>query len=73
MISRAKANEKGGIKMKQKFPQKVIVWLGFCSKVVALLVIFDQETTDYAKYIQNILPIALKYENKTFGEYLTFQ
>jgi hypothetical protein len=27
-VSRAEANGRGGIKMKQKFPKKVMVWLG---------------------------------------------
>jgi hypothetical protein len=59
--------------MRQKFPQKVMVWLGVCSKGVAPLVIFDQETVDRAVYIQKVLPIALKYGNETFGEHWTFQ
>jgi hypothetical protein len=27
-VNRAEADDKGGIKEKQKFPQKVMVWLG---------------------------------------------
>ncbi|CAM4779555.1 unnamed protein product [Rotaria magnacalcarata] len=30
--SRDEADEKGSIKVKQKFPQKVMVWLGVCFK-----------------------------------------
>ena len=37
--SRDEADEKGGIKEKQKFPQKVMVWLGVCSKGVTPFVI----------------------------------
>jgi hypothetical protein len=53
--------------------QKVMVWLGVCSKGVTPLVIFDQGTVDRAGYIQKVLPIALKYGSKTFGKHLTFQ
>ena len=71
--SRDEADEKGGIKEKQKFPQKVMVWLGVCSKGVTPLVIFDRETVDHVVYIQKVLPVALKYGNKTFGKHWTFQ
>jgi hypothetical protein len=40
-VSRDEADKKGGIKMKQKFPQKVMVWLGVCSEGVIPLVILD--------------------------------
>ncbi len=59
--------------MRQKFPQKVMVWLGVCSKGVTPLVIFDQGTLDHVGYIQKVLSIALKYGNKTFVEHWTFQ
>jgi hypothetical protein len=59
--------------MKQKFPQKIMVWLDVCFKGVTPLFIFDQGTVDHAEYIQNALPIALKYGNKTFGKHWTFQ
>ena len=71
--SRDEADEKGGIKEKQKFPQKVMVWLGVCSKGVTPLVIFDRETVDHVVYIQKVLPVALKCGNKTFGKHWTFQ
>ena len=45
--TRDEADEKGGIKEKEKFPGKVMVWLGVCSKGVTPLVIFDRETVDY--------------------------
>jgi hypothetical protein len=73
VASRDEADEKGGIKMKQNFPQKVMVWLGVYSKGVAPLVIFDQGTVDHAEYIQKVLPVALKYGNETFGEHWIFQ
>ena len=71
--SRDEADEKGGIKEKQKSPQKVMVWLGVCSKGVTPLVIFDRETVDHVVYIQKVLPVTLKYGNKTFGKHWTFQ
>ena len=71
--SRDEADEKGGIKEKQKLPQKVRVWLGICSKGVTPLVIFDRETVDHVVYIKKVLPVALKYGNKTFGKHWTFQ
>ena len=37
------------------------------------MAIFYQDTIDLTKYFQNVLPIALKHENKIVGEYWTFQ
>lgn len=71
--NRGQADEKGGIKMRQKYPQKVMVWLGVCSKGVTPLVIFDRGTVDHAVYIEKVLPIALDYGNKTFRGHWTFQ
>ncbi|CAF3279618.1 unnamed protein product [Rotaria sp. Silwood2] len=71
--SRDEADKKGGIQMKQKFPQKFMIWLGVCSKGVTPLVILDQGTVDHVEYIQKVLPITLEYGNKTFGEHWTFQ
>ena len=67
--SRDEADEKDGIKEKQQFPQKIMVWLGVCSKGVTPFVIFDRETVDHVVYIQKALPVALKYGNKTFGKH----
>ena len=47
--SRDEADEKGGIKEKQKFLQKVMAWLSICSKGVTPLVIFDRKTVDHPK------------------------
>jgi len=71
--SRDEADEKGGIKVEQKFPQKVMVWLGVCSKGVTPLVTFDQGIVDHVEYIQNVFPVALEYGNTTFGKHWTFQ
>jgi hypothetical protein len=45
----------------------VMVWLGVCSKGMAPLVIFEQVTVNRARYIEDIFPIALKYDDKIDG------
>ena len=50
--SRADADAKGGVKQIQKFPKKVMVWLGACSKEVFPLIIFEEWTVDHERYIQ---------------------
>ena len=50
-----------------------MVWLGACSKSISPLVIFEEGTVDHARYIKEALSIALKYENKVFGNNWTFQ
>ncbi|CAF3367837.1 unnamed protein product [Rotaria socialis] len=66
-VDRVDADTKGGIKPKRKFPQKVMVWLGVCSKGVTPLVIFDNDSVDHARYTQEVLPVALEYGNKVLG------
>jgi hypothetical protein len=44
-----------------------MVWLGVCSKGIPPLVIFDERTIDHARYIDEVLPVTLKYGNETFG------
>ncbi len=65
---REEADKKGGIKQQRKFPQKVMVSLGACSKELTLLVILDEGTVDHRRYIDEVLPVALKYGNKVFGD-----
>ncbi|CAF3958580.1 unnamed protein product, partial [Rotaria sp. Silwood1] len=72
-VSRDEANEKGAIHQKKKFPQKVMVWLGVCSKGVSPLVIFEQGTVDHDRYIKEVLSVALKYGNHVFGNNWSFQ
>ena len=67
-----KSCSKGGIRRKRKFAQKVMVWLGICSKGVSLLVIFESDTLDHHRYIKEVLPVALKYDNDMFGDDWTF-
>ena len=72
-VDRQDANKKGGIKQKRKFPQKVMVWLGACSKGISPLVLFENGTLDHDRYIREVLPIARDYGNKVFGSKWTFQ
>jgi transposase len=72
-IDRQDANRRGGVRQRRKFPQKLMVWLGVCSKGVSPLVIFEKGTVDHARYIKEVLPVALKYGNKVFGNDWTFQ
>ncbi|CAM4824412.1 unnamed protein product [Rotaria magnacalcarata] len=72
-IDRADADKNGGIKQKRKFRQKVMVWLGACSKGVTPLVILDEGTVDHTVYIEKVFPVALKYGNQVFGSDSVFQ
>lgn len=71
--TRAEADENGGKKQKRKFPQKVMVWLGACSKGLTPLVILDNGTVNKDRYISEVLPVALKFGRKVFGNDFTFQ
>ena len=57
----------------RKFPHKGMVWLGVCSKRLSALVIFENGTVDHDRYINEVLPVALKYGNSIFGNDWTFQ
>ena len=72
-VDRATADDMGGKVQKRKFPQKVMVWHEACSEGVTPLVIFDKGTVDRARYINEVLPVALKYGNSVFGTNWTFQ
>ncbi|CAF5186576.1 unnamed protein product [Rotaria magnacalcarata] len=72
-VNRLAADTNGGIRQKRKFPQKVMVWLAFCSKGVSPLVIFEDGTVDHDRYIKEVLPVALKFGHDTFGADWTFQ
>ena len=71
--SRADADAKGSIKQIQKFPKKVMIWFGACSKRVSPLAIFEEGTVDHERYIQEVLPVVLKFGNDMFGDNWTFQ
>ena len=72
-VSRVEADKRGGVKRKQKFPEKVMICLSVCSKGVSPIVIFDEGTIDHARYIEEVLPVSLKYGNDILGTYRTFQ
>ena len=72
-MDRDEADEKGGRKQKRKFSQKVMIWVGVCSKGVRPLVILDKGTIDQDRYIKEVLPVAIKYGNKIFGDDWTYQ
>ncbi|CAF2109294.1 unnamed protein product [Rotaria magnacalcarata] len=72
-VDRSEADIKGGTRQKRKFPQKIMVWLGVCSKGVSPLVIFENGTVDHDRYIKEVLPIVLKFGNDMFGNDWTFQ
>ena len=48
-VDRDEAHEKGRRKQKRKFSQKVMIWLGVCSKGVRPLVILDKGTRDTSR------------------------
>ena len=50
-----------------------MVWLGACSKGITTLVILDDGTVRHDYYIKKVLPVALKYGNKVFGDDWIFQ
>ncbi|CAF4756340.1 unnamed protein product, partial [Rotaria socialis] len=72
-VDRADADKNGGTQQKRKFPQKVMVCLGACSKGLTPLVILDEGTVDHTVYIEKVLPVALKYGNQFFGSDWVFQ
>ena len=72
-VDRDETDEKGGRKQKRKCSQKVMIWLGVCSKGFRSLVILDKDTIDHDRYIREVLPVAIKYGNKVFGDDWTYQ
>ena len=72
-VNREEADRKGGIHEKTKFPVKVMIWLGVCSEGLTSPVIFEEGTMDAKRYIDEVLPIALKSGNKMLGNNWTYQ
>ena len=72
-VDRATADANGGKIEKRQFPQKVMVWLGVCSKGVTPLVVFDEGSVDHDRYIREVLPVAADFGAKMFGDNWTFQ
>ena len=72
-VSRKEADKQGGVHQQTKFPTKVLVWLGVCGEGLTPPVIIEDETIDAERYIDEILPIALKSGNKMLGKDWTYQ
>ena len=72
-VNRAEVDIKGDIRQIGRFSQNVMVRLGACSKGHSLLVVFENGTVDHNHYINEVLPVALKYGNSIFGNDWTFQ
>jgi transposase len=72
-VSREEADKQGGIHQKTKFPTKVMVWLGVCAEGLTVPVIVENGTMDAERYINDVLPIALKSGNKMLGNNWTYQ
>lgn len=71
--SRQVADERGGVHQKTKFPAKVMIWLGACSEGLTTPVILDNGTTDAERYINEVLPVALKCGNEMLGKNWYYQ
>ena len=67
-VNLEEADKKGRVRQKRKFPQKGMVWLGACCKGLTPLIILDEGTMDHRRYIDEVLPVALKYVNESFGD-----
>ena len=50
-----------------------MMWLGAYPESITPLVIFEHRSLDYAQYIEQVLSVAVEYDNKTFGNDWTFQ
>ena len=56
-VNRQEADKAGGRKQKRKFSEKVMVWLGVCSKGISPLVILGTESMNHERYIKDVLPV----------------
>ena len=63
----AEVNENGTVIGKRQFSRRIMVWLGTCSKGITRLPIFEDATLDHALYVEEVLPVALGYSNRAFG------
>ena len=72
-VSREEADKQGGVHQQRKFPTKVLVWLGACGEGLTPPVIIEAGTIDAERYIDEILPIALKSGNKMLGKDWTYK
>ena len=66
-VNPSDADEEGGVKHWWKHPEKVMVWLGACSKGITPLVILNEGAVDHTVYIEKVLPVGWKYENQVLS------
>jgi hypothetical protein len=57
----------------ENFRKKLMMWLGIYSKGVTSLVMFGKGMVNHARYIKEVLPVVVKYENRTFRNSWVFQ
>ena len=67
------ADAAGGIKKKDKFPIKVMIWCEACREGLTTPVIFDNGTLNHEKYIDFVLPVAVKSGTEIMGSNWNYQ
>ncbi|KAL4500781.1 hypothetical protein ABPG72_020015 [Tetrahymena utriculariae] len=72
-VDRAQADLKGGIFQKQKFPQKVMVWIGVSSRGLSPLVFLPKGGINSQIYIDQVLPVSKKFGDDNLGEDWIYQ
>lgn len=72
-VSREEADKKGGAVRKNKFPQKVMIWMAACSTGETKLFVVKEKSLEHTLYIQKCLPLAKKLGNKEFRNKWWFQ
>ena len=71
--SREEADKRDAFYEKTRFLVKVITWLGVCAQDFTMPVILEDGTIDAERYIEEVLPLAVKYGNKMLGQQWTYQ
>ncbi|CAF1188110.1 unnamed protein product, partial [Didymodactylos carnosus] len=71
--TREEADRKGGMHFKTQHPVHVMVWLRSCYQEVTRPVIIEKGTINAARYIEEILPVALKDGKRLLGNDFIFQ
>ena len=56
-----------------KFSSKMIAWFGVCSQGISPLEIFEHGIGDHARYVEEVLLVALTYGTKINGDDWTFE
>jgi hypothetical protein len=70
--SRVEADKKGAVFKKQKFPERVMVWLAVSSNSHSRLIVFPSGTVDHSVYIAKALPEAKRFGTTIHGSDWTF-